>query len=309
MQKIAIYLTLLACGLVGLEPAPARAGLILGDASRFVVLYEGDGGHHLQTTKVTVNGNIGIGAPSGSTTAEFKASGPGTINGSIFFSQAVRATLSNTIISGTITGNHSNVQADLNALNRLSAALGAEAGTGIAINTGGSGGSQTINAGAGALDASGNRVFSVTSMQFNNQTTLKIHGDATGDPVVFNFRSNAHFGGAIVLNGLTSDQVLFNITGGAGRAGGNTLQLNTNGALLTGTFLDPNGAISVVHSRLTGRVFGGDSSDMQIASGDTLNAPRATAAPVPPSLALLLSAAIPLGLLAWHRRRLRIVPG
>jgi hypothetical protein len=310
MRKIAILFTL-TCALVGLEPSAARAGFILGDASTFGVLYEGDGSHHLQTTNVTVNGNIGIGAPSGSTTAEFKASGPGVINGSIFFAQAVHATLSNTTLSGAITGFHGNVQADLNALNKLSASLGTEAGSGIAINTGGSGGSRTINAAAGTLDAGGNRVFSVTSMQFNNQTTLNIQGDAAGHPVVFNFRSGAQFGGAIVLSGLTSDQVLFNITGGAGRTGGNTLQLNTNGALLTGTFLDPNGAISVVHTRLTGRVFGGDRSDMQIVSGDTLNAPHAAVdtAPVPSSIALLLSAAIPLALLAWHRRRLGIVAG
>jgi hypothetical protein len=303
MRKIVIVLTLVTGSMVGLEPSRARAGFMLGDASNFVVLYEGNGNNQLSTTNVTINGNIGIGAPSGTTTAQFNASGPGAINGSIYFAKAVNSVVSNTSISGTITGYNANVQADLNAMNSLSAALGAEAGTGISINTGGSGGSQTINASAGTLDGNGNRVFSVSSMQFNNQTTLTINGDAAGDSVVFNFANNAQFGGTIVLNGLTSDQVLFNVTGGANLTGGNTLQDNTNGANLTGTFLDPNGAISVVHTTLTGRIFGGDTSNMQIVSGDTLNAP--TIVPAPSSLALVLSAAIPLGLL-WYRRRLRL---
>jgi hypothetical protein len=279
-----------------------RAGFILGDAANFVVLYEGNGSNQFSTTNVTINGNIGIGAPAGHTTATFAASGPGTINGDILFARAVLDAINNTTIHGAITGNHANVQTDLAGLNAQSSALGKETGAPLAINTGGAGSSQTINAADGVLDSNGNRVFTVSALQFNNQTSLNINGDAAGDSVVFNIPGNAQFGGAIFLNGLTSDQVLFNVIGGGNLAGGHTLQANSNGAALTGTFLDPNGAISVVHSVVNGRVFGGDASNMQIVSGDTLTAPPIDFAPEPYPLGLLGLGGLCLVGYSWRRR-------
>jgi hypothetical protein len=255
----------------------ARADFLPGDAANFVVLYEGAGNNQLNFNQGTINGNIGIGDPSGATTSSFAASGPGTLNGNVLYAGAVpsnqNSQISNTIINGTITGGNSSVQTTLNSLNTLSSTLGSEAGTSVAINLN-NGQSQTINASSGTTDGSGNRVFKVTSMTFNNGSTLTINGSAS-DYVVFNFNSNAQFGGTIQLTGgITSDHVLFNVMGGANLTGGDTVQGNTNGATLTGIFLDPNGAMSINHSVLDGRFFGGDTSNMQIVSGDTLTAPR-----------------------------------
>jgi hypothetical protein len=259
----------------------ACADIITGDATNFAVLYEGAGNNHLSTTNVTINGNIGIGAPSGTTTAQFSASGPGTINGGIQFAGAVNESISNTTITGAITGNNANVQTDLNNLNSLSTTLGGEAGTSLSVNLNNLQ-SQTVNATSGILNGT-NYVFDVSSFTFNNGATLTINNNGVaGDSVVFNFASNAQFGGTILLSGFTDDQVLFNFIGGSNLSGGPTLQINSNGAVVQGDFLDPNGPISVVHSVLDGRVFGGDSHDMQIVSGGTLNAPPASGPPPPP---------------------------
>ena len=88
------------------------------------------------------------------------------------------------------------------------------------------------------------------------------------------------------------DQVLFNLSDGAGLTGGGDLEANNNGNdahpanIIHGTFLDPNGKISFVNTRITGRIFGGDSSDMQIASGNTIALPTVPE-PAPWALALL----------------------
>jgi hypothetical protein len=281
---------LAALSLATIAIPQARAGFMLGDAANFVVLYEGNGNNQLGTTNVTINGNIGIGDPSGVTTAYLAASGgtPAAINGNVLYAGAVspKNSIQNTTFTGTVSGGNGNVQTDLNYLNGLSTTLGGEVGAALTVNLNNNQ-SQTIDASSGMLDGNGNRVFSVSSFNFGNGATLTINGDGAGDSVVLNFSSNAQFGGNIVLNGITSDQVLFNITGGASLTGGNTLQDNTNGANLTGTFLDPNGAVSVVHTVLTGRIFGGDTSNMQIVSGDTVTAP--TGLPEPSSAASFFS--------------------
>ena len=293
---------LAALSLSALAIPQARAGFALGDAANFVVLYEGNGNNQLSTTNVTINGNIGIGDPSGSTTSNFAFNNPGTINGNVLFAGSVLLNGDNGTLNGTITGGNANVQTDLNLLNSLSTTLGAESGTALSVALGGSGQSQTINASAGTLDASGNRVFTVGSFQFNNGETLIINGDAAGDSVVLNFTSGAQFNGTIALNGITSDQVLFNFTGGAALMGGNTLQTSTNGAVLEGVFLDPNGAMSLTHSVLDGRFFGGDSSNMQIVSGDTINAP--VPAPEPSTLSLLGAGLLVMSGLVGRRKAL-----
>jgi hypothetical protein len=133
-------------------------------------------------------------------------------------------------------------------------------------------------------------------LSFVNGATLAINGDAAGDFVIFNINANAQFGGTIKLTGLTSDQVLFNIIGT-----GHSLQLTTNGAILAGDFLDPLGTIQLNHAFLDGRLFGGDSSDMQIVSGATINAPSPV--PLPGALPLLATGLGALGLLGWRRKR------
>ncbi|MGO8676937.1 MAG: collagen-binding domain-containing protein [Limisphaerales bacterium] len=250
----------------------------LGDAANYAVLYEGSGSHHFTINGTQVNGNIGIGDPSGATTAKLQLNGPVTISGNVNFAGTVNDNgpySGNVSVSGSIAANNTTVQTDLANLNTLSSTLGAESGTALTVNLNNNQ-SQTINANSGTLDAYGNRVFTVNSFNFGNGATLTISGNGS-QPVVLNFSSAASFGGTIlVTGGITSDQVLFNVTGGSGLAGGNGLYINS-GATLTGTFLDPNGAITMGSSVLNGRLFGGGSQDESLNSGSDINAPT----PVP----------------------------
>jgi MYXO-CTERM domain-containing protein len=288
-------------GSVVVAASDCRAGFILGDAANYAVLFEGAGANHLSFNNGTVTGNIGIGAPSGSTTSQLQLSGGAAntiIDGNVNFTGTTNvsgtAGTDYTITAGhSITGGNANVQTDLNNLNSLSSTLGAEAGTSLAISIA-NGANQTVSASSGILDGSGNRVFTVTSQSFVNGATLTINGSAS-DFVVFNYNADVSFGGTIVLTGgITSDQVLFNVIGGSGLSGGHTLTISTNGATERGTFLDPNGTIQMNHSFLAGRLFGGDTHDEQIVSGASITAP------VPaPGAAVLLAA----GLIAALRRR------
>lgn len=280
--------------------AQSARGFSLGDAANYAVLYEGAGSHNLQINSTPVNGstvlgNIGLGDELGGAPT-LMVNNPGVINGNINFAGTVK-NQSNGQINGTISGGVTQVETDLDYLNNLSAMLGAETGTAVAINIG-NGGSQTINASSGMLDSGGNEIFTATSLSFVNGATLTINGSAS-DYVVINFNFNTHFSGVIDLSGgITSDHVLFNIIGGANLTGGDTLQFAANGVAQTGTFLDPNGTITMNSVMLDGRLFGGDSSDMQIVSGGTIMAP----VPEPQTYALL---ALGLGCLGLLYRRTR----
>ena len=270
------------------------SGFTLGDAVNYAVLYEGNGNNQLQINSGPISGNVGIGAPSpsGNTTSSLSFGNPATMTGQFNFAGNANVSQNNGILNG-IVGNtadiHSGVtavQTDLNALNKLSIDLGNETGTHIAINT--SSGNQNVNITSGTLDSHGNEVFKITSMSFNNHQTLTIIGDGTHN-VVFNINMNVHFAGTIILEGgLTSDNVLFNITGGANLMGGNTLQYAANGETLCGTFLDPNGNIQINSAVLMGHLFGGDSSNMQIVSnGSVQNLHHVTVPDKVSTLALL----------------------
>ncbi len=285
----------------------AQAGIFLGDAANYAVLYEGGGNNTLQITNITVNFNVGIGG----TTAKATDSGPSTINGRIDFAGANTGRFSNNNISNVISGGvHygvSDVTTALNTVNLLNTTLGSEAGTSIKIGTG-SGSTLTINAAAGVLDGNGNRVFNVTGFNTTNSDVLTINSDPAGDSVVLNFIGlSVNFNNQVVLNGISEDQVLYNFVGGSGLQGGPTLQINDNGHthpgnLVQGIFLDPNGPISVVNTNIRGRVFGGDSHDMQIVSGDVLDAPPGNVIPEPSSVIILASLGAIFGLSGLRRR-------
>jgi uncharacterized repeat protein (TIGR01451 family) len=248
----------------------------LGPAGAYTVLYEGTGGHNLQITNVKINGNVGVGG-----TGHAQFNGPGTIGGRIDFSAGNSGQFSNN--NGSNVGptsanfNVAAVTSALSTVNSLNTALGALPGTSIALN-----GTQTVNESAGTLgmvNGQAYRVFNVTSYNEGNGNLVTINGDGSGDPVVFNFafNSNVNLGGDVALagTGLTSDDfVLWNFT-----TSGKNINLNNNASsfplplAFRGILLAPNDGMSVVNSNLDGRVFGGNSSDMQIVSGDTINGP------------------------------------
>jgi hypothetical protein len=272
----------------GLAIPQAHAGFINevpADVTNFAVLYEGNGNTLMNNGSSNITGNIGIGAQNG-TSGSWAASGPGTITGVIEFATGTSSnftTSNTTYVPALATGvnptfNNANVTSDLNALNTLSTTLGGASGTALTINLNNNQ-SQTINASSGMLDANGNRVFTLSSLNFTNGATLDIQGDAAGDSVVINIPGsvgNVNFGGAIVLTGgLTADQVLFNVTGT------NSLSINTNGVTETADFLDPDGMINENHSVVDGRLFGGDTQNMSIVSGGVLNAPPPRPVPAP----------------------------
>ena len=254
------------------------------DAGSYGLLFEGAGGNTLHITNVTVNGNVGVGL-----TGKASDSGPSTISGRVDFSAANTGQFSNTnaanIIAGGVQFNAASVTSALNTVNALNTVLGAETGTSVSIGTGG-GKTLAINASDGSLDASHDRVFTVSGFNTTNGDTLTINGDAAHDNVVLNFPSSVNFNNQVVLTGgLTADAVLYNFVGGSNLTGGPTLQINNNASsspsnLVEGIFLDPDGAVSVTNARVLGRVFGGDTHDLQFVSGTTLTAP-ALAVPLP----------------------------
>jgi hypothetical protein len=282
----------------------ARAGAVFGvDVADYIILYEGGAGKHLAINNFGTTGiwtgDIGIAG-----TGTLAASGPGTLNGDINFAAANtgQASISNTTINGTVNYGVSGVQTTMNLLNGLSSSLGALAasGTSLAINTSSD---QTVLATSGAL-IGGNRIFNVTSVNTGNGEDLIIKGDGSQGVVLdVNTPGDAQFHGNILLQdlsgkffgdagyaGLFPDQLLINLYGG------DKLDANNNGNnahptnIMYGAFLDPNGPISFVNTRIVGRIFGGDSSDMQIVSGDTITQPPSRRVPEPSSVILALTA-------------------
>ena len=305
MKRILHHYTYLlaALGMGALSAQASPTGFDLGDASNYGVLFQGNGGNTLNVNNgpglagLAENGKIGIGG-----TGALQLSGPLVINGNVDFAGSVHDNgpySGNITVNGVISGSHANVQSDLNTLNSLSSTLGAESGNGLAISIG-NGANQTVNVSAGKVDGSGNSVFTVSSISFVNGATLTINGDGS-HKVVFNIGFAPSFGGHIVLSGgLTSDDVLFNIFGGNNTtlSGGPNLTINSNGGILTGTFLDPNGQIQMNHSVLDGRLFGGDSQNEAIVSGAEVNAP-----PVPDGGSTMLLMSLGLGALAMARKK------
>src|SRR5258706_13337699 len=223
----------LACGNFTVH----ATGFTLGDASNYAVLYEGNGGNTLNYNNSLLTGNIGIGL-----TGKAQLNGPGTITGNIAFSAANTGQYSDSGV--TVTGGVSygipTVTSALNTVNALSQTLGAEAaaasaaGPNTTINGGGS-----VNVASGFSDVYGNKVFNVTGVSFPNGS-FTIHGDGIHN-VVFDIDLAVSFNGSIVLDGLTSDQVLFYINGGKYKtlSGGPTFTIRTSGPPTTGTLLHP----------------------------------------------------------------------
>jgi hypothetical protein len=313
MKKTLPSLAVIFLAVLAAAPTVNAQWLLPYDSGSYAILYEGSGNNHNlsvnsspitdQYGTYTVNGNIGLGNLN-SGTPNFAYGNGIVVNGAVNFAGAIQ----NGGAGGTPTitgGQHANVaqvDTDLLALNSLSATASGYAGTALAINTGGSGGSQTVQANTGNL-VGGNYVFNVTSLAFNANTTLIINGNGSV-PVILNFDqaniANPHFNGAITLTGgLTENQVLFNITGGDSNTLtlGPTDQIAANDEYQHGTFLDPNGAITTSSVNIVGHLFGGDSANFQFVSNSRI---FATPSNVPEPGAAALAG---LGILALSFRR------
>ena len=265
----------------------AQASLILGTtADQFAVLGQFSN-NQTNFNNGTITGDVGIGSPR-----EFTISNASVV-GNIRFSGAVStAGLSGgpipgpgpyTVsgggtVSGGVVASDAAVTNAINYTNDLSQFLGGQSGTSTTVATGGS-----ITASSGTLytgnTVDGNPlgnyyVFTVTSVNFPNGT-FTINGSAT-DQVVLDIGFSANLHGQIVLaGGITSDNVVINMFGGnyTTHMGGPTLDVNTNGLVTMGTFLDPNGGMSAVSTTIDGRFFGGDVQNQQIVSGASIFAP------------------------------------
>ncbi len=188
--------------------------------SNFAILYEGAGGHNLQITNVTVNGNIGVGG-----TAAVQFSGPGTISGSLEFAAPNNGEFHNNnranVGPSSVTYGNTplDVAGGLTNLNSLSLLAGEAAGAYLAIN-----GTLTIlesNCTFATITVIIYRFFNVISYQEHVGKLLTINGD--GNNVVFNFTNGLNLGGDVTLTGgLTPDMVLWNFVGNG------NVQLNNN---------------------------------------------------------------------------------
>jgi hypothetical protein len=282
-----------AVGMVALlplffAPSRARADIITeigGNTKNYVLLFEGGGGATLHTAAATINGNIGVGG-----TGKVAVNGGGSF-GNIDFSapNTGQFTSSGSPSYTSLNYGVTNVATDLTDVNNFSTTVAAETGAALHIHLSG-GQSQVIYASQGTLDSHGNYVFKVNpSFSFAVGSTLTIIGDVPGN-VILNFANfNVHLEGNIVLQGITSDQVLFNVAGGS---------LKIDDDSVSGTFVDPNGAIFVSASNVYGRVFGGDNNTEQVVSGDKFMAPT------PEPAAILLFGTVILGCLPMLKRRL-----
>jgi hypothetical protein len=269
----------------------AQTDFSLGNAAadNIAVLYEGNGGKTLSLNQGEITGNVGIAG-----TGVVQANGVLTITGTVEFAAANTGQFSSNgvvTITGGETYSNSNVSSDISTLNTLSQSFVAGVPTDPSLTIS-SGGSLNLSS-----SPNGQYVYTLSSTSNFPNGTFTITGNGSGNQyVVVNVPMAFSFNGSIVLaGGLTSDQVLFNFTGGnySTLSGGDTLTISTNGLTTMGTFLDPNGDFQVNHSVVDGRVIGGDSVNSSIVSGGEVNAPTVT--PEPTSMLLFGTGLLALG--------------
>ncbi|HEV3339865.1 MAG TPA: hypothetical protein VG125_05895, partial [Pirellulales bacterium] len=293
-QSISVHITTpttvgdVSGGAVGVQSGPSSSAY-LGAAGNYGVLYiVGSGTHNLSITNVTIGANVGVGSSvGGNGVGKVTFSGPGIVTGRLDFAPGQTNSFSNNnsgnVGPASVNTNVAAVASAISTVTSLNSSLGALSGTSITVN-----GTETINESAGTLHTVNGvtySVFTVTSYNENDGKIFTINGDGSGDPVVLNFGpaiGNVNLGGDVALagNGLNDDKVIWNFT-----SSNHNISLNNNASsyftmAFHGIILAPNDPISLVNANLSGRVFGGDSQDMQLVSGLTLHAPMMNTATV-----------------------------
>ena len=202
--------------------------------------------HHL--AQGTIIGNIGVGG-----TGTVKADGSGAINGNVDFSASNTGQFSITpskTLNGSVNYSQPDVTNDLTNISNFSSAVDAEPGFSLGGINLASGHSLTINASSGISDGKGNRVFTISSFTATAGSTITIVGDLAGDNVILNLDlhgANATLDGNVILSGIASDQVFFNVTRGG--------ELKIDGGSVEGIFTDVHGQIFVSAATIGGRLF------------------------------------------------------
>ena len=274
-QSISVHITGLTSVADGGNGATTFAGAVgvFGPATGYDVLYEGDGGHNLQVTNVTVTGTIGVGG-----TGHVQFSGPGTIGGRLDFSAANTGQYHNN--NGSNVGPTSvnyNVAAVTSRPDRGQQPQQlARPGCRDQHRHQRHADDQRKRRHLQTVNGVNYRVFNVTSYSENDgnnaddqrrrvrrpawsstsarrqhQSRRRCHPDRRPDRRPGDLELHEHSGR------MSSSTTMPRVT--------RTLAFH-------GIILAPNDAISLVNANLNGRVCGGDSGDMQIVSGDHINA-------------------------------------
>jgi hypothetical protein len=132
---------------------------------------------------------------------------------------------------------------------------------------------------------------------------VTINGDGHDVVLNFAFNSNVNLGGDVTLVGLGDDDVVWNFT-----TSGKNIGLNNNASsfplplAFQGIILAPNDVLSMTNANLVGRLWGGDSSDLQFVSGSHLITP-VTGVPEPSTWAMMLLGFLGLGFAFRQSRR------
>jgi hypothetical protein len=267
----------------------ARADFLsaLGPAANYTLLSE-TGVPQVQANGTTITGNVGIANPTGS----LSLTATGHVVGKVDFAGTANVDVPANV-TGTITSNvnltpattaYVNLSTNSNSIATaapVAPTVNLTSGATIDITTGKLVGN-TYYFNIGSVNLSGGPVFISGALA------------PAGSNVVFNTNSNLNLNGPVIdTGGLTSDSVLFNVAGS-----GHSLQTATNGGAIQGILLDPNGTISIDHTSVLGRVYGGGTNNLSIVSGSSL-----TSVPEPSTFAAACFVVV-IGLgYSWQRRR------